>query len=441
MKCVTCEQEIISTVIGWRSAAMPHGGFCQTPKLQGKYVFHKPAESQPLASEVAPGESEYSLDDYMNAPSGIGPLAPEWEDKPHRLVYDLVKRLKMAEPQGAEAPWPLNMFCEAHADTTLGDANVSDPCPLCAADKELEALREQLEQAKLDPSQQYIVDEAAKDGASLGEILCNYSYCTKQLDKWKVSKFSHDGERLSLYGRMMELHEPESVAAPRPQEPRNFSDFDCGGCGDGGCIQCCPSNFTEKALIEEMDELREAVKTSQEPSGELISAIESLLEWVPKSGKGSSGYLRVERVKTALKAGNGPQEPRCPKCGCGAKKNERKPILLPTLKNQVICYACEISFPIERLSDFAQFFSPAQSQGAAPETTKTMCSASMGIETVLNIGQLCYVCGTLMVPTGLTRPEMPKFQCLSCGATTSCTEGAAETSDIANIVNWRKESE
>lgn len=32
-----------------------------------------------------------SLDDYQNAPSGIGPLAAEWRDKPHRLVYDLCR--------------------------------------------------------------------------------------------------------------------------------------------------------------------------------------------------------------------------------------------------------------------------------------------------------------------------------------------------------------
>lgn len=37
--------------------------------------------------------TEYTLDDYRNAPSGIGPLAAEWRDKPHRLVYDLINRL------------------------------------------------------------------------------------------------------------------------------------------------------------------------------------------------------------------------------------------------------------------------------------------------------------------------------------------------------------
>jgi hypothetical protein len=35
--------------------------------------------------------------DYRLAPSGVGPLAAEWADKPHRLVYDLcgeVERLR-----------------------------------------------------------------------------------------------------------------------------------------------------------------------------------------------------------------------------------------------------------------------------------------------------------------------------------------------------------
>jgi len=38
----------------------------------------------------------YTLDDYMNAPSH-GPLHPEWQDKPHRLIYDLVARIRKLE--------------------------------------------------------------------------------------------------------------------------------------------------------------------------------------------------------------------------------------------------------------------------------------------------------------------------------------------------------
>ncbi len=38
------------------------------------------------------------VEDYRLAPSGEGPLADTWKDKPHRLIYDLVnevKRLKL----------------------------------------------------------------------------------------------------------------------------------------------------------------------------------------------------------------------------------------------------------------------------------------------------------------------------------------------------------
>jgi len=39
----------------------------------------------------------HALDDYRNAPSGVGPLAAEWKDKPHRLVYDLCTALEQTE--------------------------------------------------------------------------------------------------------------------------------------------------------------------------------------------------------------------------------------------------------------------------------------------------------------------------------------------------------
>ena len=38
-----------------------------------------------------------NTEDYRQAPGGIGPLAAQWHDKPHRLVYDLcaeVERLR-----------------------------------------------------------------------------------------------------------------------------------------------------------------------------------------------------------------------------------------------------------------------------------------------------------------------------------------------------------
>jgi hypothetical protein len=35
-----------------------------------------------------------NTDDYRNAPDGLGPLATEWKDKPHRLIYDLVAEVE-----------------------------------------------------------------------------------------------------------------------------------------------------------------------------------------------------------------------------------------------------------------------------------------------------------------------------------------------------------
>jgi hypothetical protein len=38
----------------------------------------------------------HPLEDYRNAPSGDGPLAAQWKDKPHRLLYDLCTTLEQA---------------------------------------------------------------------------------------------------------------------------------------------------------------------------------------------------------------------------------------------------------------------------------------------------------------------------------------------------------
>lgn len=53
--------------------------------------------------------------DYMNAPCGTGPLAAQWDDKPHRLVYDLCAEIDSLRAELAElraqpfqsrvAPW------------------------------------------------------------------------------------------------------------------------------------------------------------------------------------------------------------------------------------------------------------------------------------------------------------------------------------------------
>lgn len=49
---------------------------------------------------IKPRPLSYSLEDYWHAPSGVGPLATEWEDKPHRLIYDLIAALLDARQEG-----------------------------------------------------------------------------------------------------------------------------------------------------------------------------------------------------------------------------------------------------------------------------------------------------------------------------------------------------
>jgi hypothetical protein len=46
-----------------------------------------------LRNVITPRKLEHPLEAYWLAPSGEGPLAAEWSDKPHRLLYDLIAAL------------------------------------------------------------------------------------------------------------------------------------------------------------------------------------------------------------------------------------------------------------------------------------------------------------------------------------------------------------
>lgn len=62
-----------------------------------------PRMSTDLLNRIAPRHLDYSLDAYWQAPSGVGPLAKQWENKPHRLVYDLIAAL-MQQGEAKDAP-------------------------------------------------------------------------------------------------------------------------------------------------------------------------------------------------------------------------------------------------------------------------------------------------------------------------------------------------
>lgn len=75
-----------------------------------------------LQTEIKPRPLSYSLDDYHRAPGKDGPLGFTWEDKPHRIVYDLIAAVKYYAQQPKPQPMTDEVFdliCKAidKADT------------------------------------------------------------------------------------------------------------------------------------------------------------------------------------------------------------------------------------------------------------------------------------------------------------------------------------
>lgn len=66
-------------------------GFCLLPAC----IAAREAELKQEAERLL----RHALEDYRNAPSNIGPLAAQWIDKPHRLVYDLKTALEKVARQ------------------------------------------------------------------------------------------------------------------------------------------------------------------------------------------------------------------------------------------------------------------------------------------------------------------------------------------------------
>lgn len=77
---------------GWNGLASPApvAGGLTTSGAWGENLEMRSATLVP-APAVAPvaGAGEWAVGDYRDAVSGDGPLAAQWADKPHRLVYDL----------------------------------------------------------------------------------------------------------------------------------------------------------------------------------------------------------------------------------------------------------------------------------------------------------------------------------------------------------------
>ena len=73
-----------------------------------------PVEGETLTNEdeLLTSRMHGSISEYHHAPSGKGPLAAEWKDKPHRLLYDLLGEIRYlkAASQPAETRWQENVL-------------------------------------------------------------------------------------------------------------------------------------------------------------------------------------------------------------------------------------------------------------------------------------------------------------------------------------------
>lgn len=79
--------------------------------------------------------------DALNAPSGIGPLAGDWSDKPHRVVYDCAKALHEAADALEAAKAALKPFARIVPDW---DGQPDDKCMIGGAHHKMHVMVRQL---------------------------------------------------------------------------------------------------------------------------------------------------------------------------------------------------------------------------------------------------------------------------------------------------------
>lgn len=76
--------------MGDAAAAFTQGGVRGT--MEAEEAMEEP--EKPKRVDVDELVNGHELLDYLDALSGVGPLAHDWRDKPHRLVYDLVAEVR-----------------------------------------------------------------------------------------------------------------------------------------------------------------------------------------------------------------------------------------------------------------------------------------------------------------------------------------------------------
>jgi len=93
---------------------------------------------------------EYTLDNYINAPGGEGPLKYQWKDKPHRLVYDLVIELKELQSKRLTRESLKQLYTQAEELSKSKDAHTlpvklaAFKLGLIARELEIEIIKEEI---------------------------------------------------------------------------------------------------------------------------------------------------------------------------------------------------------------------------------------------------------------------------------------------------------
>lgn len=112
--------------------------------------------SDELRNTVHARALAHSLNDYWKAPSGEGPLAEAWKDKPHRLVYDLVAAALLAQSRRFHRNSIVDEAIAVCREEVVGnDGNESDTAYNLAIHHVVEALQKlkcvtQMETSRLD---------------------------------------------------------------------------------------------------------------------------------------------------------------------------------------------------------------------------------------------------------------------------------------------------
>lgn len=151
-----------------------------------------------------------NTDDYRNAPSGIGPLAAEWKDKPHRLIYDLcgeVERLRasVAEFERLQQVWLMSPEAAKRLD---GYRELGERCAALERERD-EALAEV---------------EKARALICLTAIGCGEcDLCRKTLEVERLKK-----ERVQFAENIAADAMRRFIGLARPDEPFGAADWSRG---------------------------------------------------------------------------------------------------------------------------------------------------------------------------------------------------------------------